>query len=134
MVTRQGGSWVFLAAIVCFKIITLSCQMENSCIKLISTSQFINTHRTKLHNSTQWVSRRPNRTSKFRTIAIFKSFVKENTDSNKSCRYAMTFYCTKPHVFVSVTVHELFTKQDMDFKFNRPPCLYFSFFSKRLPD
>jgi hypothetical protein len=108
---------------------TLSRQMENSCMKLIVTSQFINTHCTKLHNSTQWVSRRPNRTSKFRTIAIFKSFVKEN-DSNKSCRYVMTFYCTKPHLFLRATVHELFTKQYMDFKFNRPPCLYFSFSKK----
>jgi hypothetical protein len=35
---------------------------------------------------TRWFSGYPNITSKFRIIAIFKSFVKENNDSNETCR------------------------------------------------
>jgi hypothetical protein len=36
---------------------------------------------------TEWFSVYPNITSKFRTIAIFKNYVKQNNDSNKTCRY-----------------------------------------------
>jgi hypothetical protein len=36
---------------------------------------------------TDWFSFCPNITSKFRAIAMFKSFVKQNNDSNKTCRY-----------------------------------------------
>jgi hypothetical protein len=35
----------------------------------------------------KWFSTCPNITSKFRTFAMFKSFVKQNNDSNKPCRY-----------------------------------------------
>jgi hypothetical protein len=36
---------------------------------------------------TECFSACPNITSKLRTVAIFKSVVKENNRSNKSCRY-----------------------------------------------
>jgi hypothetical protein len=36
---------------------------------------------------TQFIIVCPNVTSKFRTIAIFKSLVKQNSESNKTCRY-----------------------------------------------
>jgi hypothetical protein len=36
---------------------------------------------------TEWFSFYHNITSKFRTIVIFKNCVKQNNDSNKTCRY-----------------------------------------------
>jgi hypothetical protein len=36
---------------------------------------------------TEWFSVYPNITSKFRTISIFKNYVKQNNDSNKTDRY-----------------------------------------------
>jgi hypothetical protein len=36
---------------------------------------------------TEWFSVYPNVSSKFRTIAIFKNCVKQNSDSNKTYRY-----------------------------------------------
>jgi hypothetical protein len=36
---------------------------------------------------TEWYSVCPNITSKFRTIAIFKNYVKQNNDSNKTYRH-----------------------------------------------
>jgi hypothetical protein len=36
---------------------------------------------------TEWFSVHPNITSKFRTITIFKNYVKQNNDSNKTYRY-----------------------------------------------
>jgi hypothetical protein len=36
---------------------------------------------------TEWFSVYPNITSEFRIIAIFKNFVKQNNDSNKTYRY-----------------------------------------------
>jgi hypothetical protein len=36
-----------------------------------------------------------NITTKVSTIAIFKSLVKQNNDSNKIYSYVMIFYCTK---------------------------------------
>jgi hypothetical protein len=40
---------------------------------------------TELYN--EWFKACPNITSKFRTIAMFKSFVKQNNDSNSTRRY-----------------------------------------------
>jgi hypothetical protein len=39
--------------------------------------------------NTEWFSVYPNITSKFRTIATFKNCVKQNNDSNKTCRYVL---------------------------------------------
>jgi hypothetical protein len=36
---------------------------------------------------TEWFTVYPNITSEFRTIAIFKNYVKQNNDSNKTYRY-----------------------------------------------
>jgi hypothetical protein len=36
---------------------------------------------------TEWFSVYPNITSNFRTIVIFKNCVKQNNNSNKTCRY-----------------------------------------------
>jgi hypothetical protein len=44
---------------------------------------------------TEWFSVCPNITSKFCTIAIFKSFVKENNDSNETVGMSITFHCTR---------------------------------------
>jgi hypothetical protein len=37
---------------------------------------------------TEWFSVYPNITSEFRTMAIFKNWVKQNNDSNKTYRYS----------------------------------------------
>jgi hypothetical protein len=37
---------------------------------------------------TEWFSVYPNITSKFRTIAIFGNWVKQNNDSNRTYKYA----------------------------------------------
>jgi hypothetical protein len=42
----------------------------------------------------QWFNVRPNITSTFRTIAIFKTFVKQNKNSNKIVDMSINFYCT----------------------------------------
>jgi hypothetical protein len=51
---------------------------------------------------TEWFSFCCNITSKFHTIAIYKSFVKRNNSANKSCSFiALSFIC------LSATLHEL---------------------------
>jgi hypothetical protein len=44
---------------------------------------------------TEWFSACPNITSKFRTIAIYKNLVKENNNSNKTCRFVHDLHCAK---------------------------------------
>jgi hypothetical protein len=74
---------------------------------------------------TEWFSVCPNITSKFRTIVIFKNWVKQNNDSNKTCR----FYFSKGHL-LSATVHELSPQNKLwIFAFNWP-CSYFLFWTK----
>jgi hypothetical protein len=58
---------------------------------------------------TKWFSVCPNMTPKCRTTAIFKSSVKENNESNKTCRYAhdlslylSNFVCLNLHVKVGL--------------------------------
>jgi hypothetical protein len=64
--------------------------IEDSCIEL--NSRKINSYKgMTLHKITDfyitWFSGCPNITSKFRTITILTSSVKENNDSNKTCSY-----------------------------------------------
>jgi hypothetical protein len=60
---------------------------------------------------TEWFNVSSNITSKFRTITIFKSFVKEPNKSNRLKYVDTTFiivYCTKLHLSnKSATLHEL---------------------------
>jgi hypothetical protein len=39
-----------------------------------------------------------NKSSEFRTIVVFKTFVKQNNNSNKTFRYVNNLLCTKPHL------------------------------------
>jgi hypothetical protein len=66
-----------------------------------------------LHNFaelyTEWFAVCISTTSKFRTIAIFKSFVEENNDSDKTCRWIHILLCQMSFVWVEPfmsTVHE----------------------------
>jgi len=43
--------------------------------------------------------------SKFRNTATFKSSVKENNDSNKTCRYVHDLSMYKNFICLSATVH-----------------------------
>jgi hypothetical protein len=59
---------------------------------------------------TEWFSVCPNITSKFRNTAVFKSFVKCNNDSNKTCRYARDSFYVPNLICLSATVREIFKK------------------------
>jgi hypothetical protein len=62
-------------------------------------------------------------------IAIFKSFVKQNNSSNKTCRYDHDFLQHQNFICRNSTVHELSPWNEMwILTFNRPPHSYFWFF------
>jgi hypothetical protein len=81
---------------------------------------------------TKWFSFFPNIISKFQTTAIFKSSVKENHHSNRSCRYVCAFYCTKVNMSsISTTVNEFFfVKGNVNFNFQPPAIFVFLVFRK----
>jgi hypothetical protein len=56
---------------------------------------------------TEWFWVCPNTASKFRTTTIFKSFVKQNNDSNKTCRYVHDLLLYQTKFVVSETLHYL---------------------------
>jgi hypothetical protein len=76
-----------------------------------------------------WFSACTNITSRFRTIIIFKSFIKQNNESNKTYMYIHDLCCTKLHSSKYSDSRVVSIKQH-NFNFNRPPCLYFWFFRK----
>jgi hypothetical protein len=47
---------------------------------------------------TEWFSICPITASKISTIATFKSFIKQNNDSNRLVGMSMIFYCAKLHL------------------------------------
>jgi hypothetical protein len=55
-----------------------------------------------LHKITEFYSQPlivcPNITWKFRTVALSKSFVKQNNVSNNSCTYVIISFCSKLHL------------------------------------
>jgi hypothetical protein len=51
---------------------------------------------------TEWFSVYHNITSKFRTIAIFKNCVKQNNESNKTCRYVHDLLLYQKSSFVQL--------------------------------
>jgi hypothetical protein len=79
-----------------------------------------------LHNFaelyTEWFAVCTSTTSKFRTIAIFKSFVEENNDSDKTCRWIHNLLCQMSFVWVEPfmsTVHET------EYEFQLPDARHF---------
>jgi hypothetical protein len=81
-------------------------------------------HYTKLHNSIEWFSACPNITSNFRTIATSKSFVKQNNDSNKTCRYIHDILLYE--TLLSNVKWIILVKQILNFKLKRPLRSHFS--------
>jgi hypothetical protein len=65
-------------------------------------------HNIKLQNCIHMVQRLSQRNLRFCTVAIFKRFVKQNFDSNKTCTHAHDLSCPKLHLSnIGKTVHEL---------------------------
>jgi hypothetical protein len=80
---------------------------------------------------TKYSSICPNITSNYRTTAIFKSFIKENNDWNKTCSYVhdLSVYRTS---FVEVQASwVLSTEQNVNFKF-QPPAIFVLLFSREV--
>jgi hypothetical protein len=72
---------------------------------------------------TTWFSVYPIITSKFRTIAIFKSFVKERNDSNETRRYFHDFHCTKLNLCKCNGSWVISLKLNVNFNFE-PPAIF----------
>jgi hypothetical protein len=64
----------------------------------------------------EWYSTCPNITSKFRTIFIFKSAIKEISDLNKGCM-SMIIYFTKLHLCKYNGSWVVSIKQNVNFNF-----------------
>jgi hypothetical protein len=67
-----------------FRIIPLSCQLEESCMGF---NNKLGTLHKIIEFYTEFFSVCPNITSTFFTVNMFKSFVEENNDPNKICRH-----------------------------------------------
>jgi hypothetical protein len=66
-----------------------------------------------------------NKTSKFRTIATFKSFVKQNNDSDELMGISMTFQCTKLHSSKYSGSSVVSIKQNANINFQSPSTFVF---------
>jgi hypothetical protein len=81
-----------------------------------------------LHKTTAaWFSICPNITSKFPNITISRSVVKRNNGSNTTCRYA---HDTLLYHLSVLRSRVAFINQNMNSKFQPPPCSYFRFLTK----
>jgi hypothetical protein len=77
---------------------------------------------------TEWFSAYHNITLKLRTIDIFKNCVKQNNDSNKTCRYSMSMisFYTKLHLSKCNGSWVVCTQHNMNF--NSQTAAIFEFF------
>jgi hypothetical protein len=77
---------------------------------------------------TELFSAFPNINSKFRIIAIFRSFVKQNSDSNKTCMYVHDRLLYQQTSFFKCDVLWVLSIKNMIFKIQPPSTFVISFF------
>jgi hypothetical protein len=81
--------------------------------------------------SYQWYSVCPNITSKFHSIAMFKSFIKQNSYWSTTCRYVYGLSCTTLNLFKFSGSWVVSMKQNVYFTFQPPFMFVFLFFSQK---
>jgi hypothetical protein len=75
---------------------------------------------------TEWFRVCPNITLKFRSIAIFKAFIKQSNDLNKIFSYLHGLSLYQTLFILSATIHELSPENKiLIITFKRPPRSYF---------